>query len=141
MNRSESDVIVENILEHHGVLGMRWGFRKGPDGSYGFGRKNPKLPPSEDAQNAATLKSHVKTSGVQSLSNTELQALVSRMNLESQFAKLSARPSRVDKGQKKIKTILSLGATANDIHAYSKTPTGKALTTQLSKHAKKLAKV
>jgi hypothetical protein len=134
-----------DYLEHFGVLGMRWGYRKLPNGNYSkgfsFGRGAPKSPPSEDATAAQEHRSTAKSSGVQALSNAELQRVVSRMNLEQQYAKLTAKPGRIAKGQKFTKTVLGVGATANDIYTYSQSPTGKKLTQVLAKNAKRVKKV
>lgn len=70
---------VNDFFEHHGIKGMHWGVRRGRSSE----------PASEDATRAANLKSKVKSSGTKSLSNEELQSLVTRMNLESQFKNLS----------------------------------------------------
>lgn len=96
---------VEKVLAHHGVKGMHWGVRKdkaGPVGStrrgLGFHRNKP--PATEDAKTAAASKKTIKKGGVQALSNKELQTLVTRMNLEQQYSKLSSQKSKKSKGSK-----------------------------------------
>jgi hypothetical protein len=77
---------VEEILEHFGVKGMRWGVRKSHDGGHGSGA-------SDDHTNAANARAKAKKGGVKSLSNKELQDMITRMNLEQQYVRL-APPSK-----------------------------------------------
>lgn len=96
---------VDNFLQHYGVLGMKWGVRRErqSDGSYKVisketpGKKiktsgGAGQPASEDAKRVAVNKQKAKASTTDSLSNQELQEVVNRMNLEAQYAKLSAAP-------------------------------------------------
>lgn len=66
-------------LAHYGVLGMKWGRRKGQDTS------------SSDHKNASSLKSKK----VHELSNEQLKTLTKRLNLESEFKRLN--PSTKDR--------------------------------------------
>lgn len=96
---------VQNALAHHGIKGMKWGVRKsrGKDGSSGppqdvviksvpgqrvqtSGGKH--LPPSDDAKRAAAYRQKAKSSTIDSLSNSEMQALIQRMRLEADFKKV-----------------------------------------------------
>lgn len=71
---------VEEVLAHFGVKGMKWGTRGG---------KATKQAPSRDSTQATMLRARAKTSKVKSLSNVELQQVITRMNLEQQFKRLS----------------------------------------------------
>lgn len=72
----------DDVLEHFGVKGMKWGVRKNRSGSA-----------SEDAQRADAARKKIKTGGgTKALSNKELQDLVTRMNLEQQYKKLTPPP-------------------------------------------------
>ena len=73
-------VVDEEILEHHGIKGMHWGVR----------RKNPSAGPpvSEDHQRVSALRTRRKGSGTRTLSNKELQDLITRLNLEKQVKQL-----------------------------------------------------
>lgn len=96
---SMSEEIVQNILAHFGVRGMRWGVRRkatvGPrevivsdkrkklKTSGGQGR-----PASGDAVRARTLGQVGRKSGLKALSDQELQAYSRRLNLEQQVKRL-----------------------------------------------------
>lgn len=108
---------------------MRWGVRKA-EGSGGgpqavqvkshFGNRLVRTSGgkghalSEDATKAATARQKAKKSNVRSLSNKELQDLVTRMNLEAQYSQLEKK--RVDAGRKKVGDILAAGKEAFDIY-------------------------
>lgn len=93
-------------LSHYGVKGMRWGHRTDHSGpvSTAIVQKRPGGPvkikatqgaglkPSSDAVKAATFRQQAKKSGTQSLSNEELQSLVTRLNLEKQYSNLNPPP-------------------------------------------------
>jgi uncharacterized Fe-S cluster-containing MiaB family protein len=68
---------VEEFLKHYGVKGMHWGSRK---------KKNPA---SSDSASATTTRTTAKKKGVHTVSNTELQAAIRRMQLEQDFKRLS----------------------------------------------------
>lgn len=70
---------VEDVLEHFGVKGMRWGVRRSQTELHTG---------SEDHRNAAAAASKAKKGGVKSLSNKELQDMITRMNLEGQYVRL-----------------------------------------------------
>jgi hypothetical protein len=104
------EVFAGDFLEHFGVRGMRWGRRKDKGNSAlgsiedtgikikaepgkievsgGRGRM-----PHDDAVQAAAYRQIVKASSTHALSNKELQALVTRINLEQNFARATAPTS------------------------------------------------
>jgi len=106
---------VDDILQHYGVMGMRWGVRKrsslasGPTQIKLNARPGQKIitsgghrqPASEDAKLAAAIRQKARSSGPQSLSNSDMRKLVDRMNLEQQYAKLN--PKQKSLGEKFIK--------------------------------------
>jgi len=113
---------VEDILEHYGTKGMRWGVRKKSSGSTEAtpvkvrakpgqsiqtkGGKNQ--PAHEDAIKVAAAQQKVRKSGTQALSNQEMKLIVERMNLEQQYGKLN--PKQASRGEKFLQDILETGA-------------------------------
>jgi hypothetical protein len=92
--------VVEDILTHHGVKGMRWGVRrKATVGAQEVivSDKRKKLktsggaghPAHSDAVRARTSGQVARKSGYKALSNQELQAYTQRLNLEQQAKRLS----------------------------------------------------
>lgn len=109
---------IASVLEHFGIKGMHWGVR----------RNRQQIDSSDDHANAAAVKQKVKKGGTKTLSNKELQDLVTRMNLEQQFDRLhSAEPTRLSKGKKAVKGILGLAKTAQEIHSLVNSPLGKEI--------------
>jgi len=78
---------VEDILTHFGVKGMRWGVRRTSSQIHG------------DSASATASAKKARKHGSQSLSNKELQDLITRMNLEQQYSRVA--PS--GKGSKLLK--------------------------------------
>lgn len=119
-----SELEFEEVLAHYGVKGMRWGVRKDrgdrdatfrkrakeknpvdvsvsqQPGKYVKGKGGQNQPASEDAITAATYRQRAKASTPDSLSNKELQTLVTRMNLEQQYNNLSSQSDRRSRGAK-----------------------------------------
>lgn len=111
---------LENILEHHGVLGMRWGFRKPGTGS----PSSHKATTSHDAKRASSSQAKVKKAGgTHVLSNDDLQHLVNRMNLEKQYSSLSSSTKTANPVTKFLKEIAvnvarkQITSAANDVAA------------------------
>ena len=82
-------------LSHWGVKGMKWGVRRS---DAELAKSSPKEKASEDFTNAKTQKARIKTSGTAALSNKELQAVITRTQLEQQYAKLT--PESISPGRK-----------------------------------------
>jgi hypothetical protein len=101
---------IDEFFAHFGVKGMKWGVRRGKPSSSG--------PVSPDAARARALKTQVKTSGTKSLNNDELQHLVTRLNLEQQYGRLSSgsSPNGVSRGQKFVKGAISTGKLGLDAY-------------------------
>lgn len=90
-------------LKHFGVKGMQWGVRKGV-----------KAPASPDSAKANLLKTQAKKQGTHTLSNKELQDLVTRLNLEQQYSRLN--PKTKSDGQKFLEGALKVaGPIAVDV--------------------------
>jgi hypothetical protein len=91
--------VVEEILEHHGVKGMRWGVRRkatvGPQEIIvSDRRKNVKTsggaghPATESAVRARVIGQKAKKSGLKSLSDQELRDYASRIQMEQNVSRL-----------------------------------------------------
>lgn len=108
-------------MTHYGIKGMKWGVRKDGGGNSGLGpgevvtsqrKPGAKIESrggagkyaSDDASKAARGQQVIKKSGVAALSNKELQDVVTRMNLEQQYSKLSV--AQKSKGQKFVSDLL-----------------------------------
>lgn len=117
---------VEDVIAHFGVRGMKWGIR----------RDRPKVDiRSQDAKNAALAKKIVRKHGTKALSNQELQALVTRMNLEKQYATLMAQnPSRIRRGHTVVKELLSVGKTFQDAYNLANGPMARGVANALAQH-------
>ena len=82
----ELELQTQDVLEHHGVLGMRWGIRRYQPYSIGYqpegtGGKyvGPKTKPLSAKKAAAVQMSQ--------MTDKELKDVVTRMNLEKQYSK------------------------------------------------------
>ena len=89
-------VATDNILAHYGILGMKWGVR----------RTSAQLDAdSDDAVRAKTSRATAKANrSTDPLSNQDLQHLVNRMNLDQQYARLSA-PTK-SRGRKFVESLI-----------------------------------
>jgi hypothetical protein len=121
MSRNSIGEIVDNLfLEHFGVKGMKWGVRRQgigaaptdvvvtrtPKGKVKTsGGKNQ--PAHEDAIKAKVAVAKAKGSGLDSLSNQELQTLATRINLEKQVTKL-ASDQLTSNGKQFVNLLLEL---------------------------------
>jgi hypothetical protein len=110
---------LDKVLEHHGIKGMKWGVR----------RTRAQLDAaSEDFKTVSTHRSTIKEAGgTHVLSNQELQTVITRLNLEQQYSRLTAQPSTLQKGQKAIKEVLGVGKTIQEVHSLVNGPLGKEI--------------
>lgn len=79
----------EDFLSHYGIKGMKWGVRRS-ERQLEKARKR-RAASSEDSRSAQDAQAKVKKGSVDALSNKELQSMVTRMNLEQQFATLNEK--------------------------------------------------
>jgi hypothetical protein len=140
MDNLASEEVVNHILAHHGVKGMRWGVRR--DRSSGSSssevkvktRSHPQtkttirtsggkgLPAHPDAVAAKVVTQKLKKSGMHTLSNNELQQLATRTNLEQQIHRSGVGQGTVQKGLKHVTTFM-------------KTPEGQSAVNKATKAA------
>jgi hypothetical protein len=114
---------VQNYLEHIGVLGMRWGKRKGntlsgakPKSSSGkknIANTSKKKKGSSDDDDDGTSADHKKVAAIKKkklseLSNEEIQTLVARINVEKQYK--DATRSNRDRAKAVVaETLVNIG--------------------------------
>jgi hypothetical protein len=107
--------LLDQILEHYGTKGMKWGVRKS---------KVPKSGPSAEAKSAHRHLIKATVSGPQALTNKQLKEVNERLNLEQNFQRLSYNPS---KAKQILDTIFKTGKSVNEAIEFANSPTGKAL--------------
>ena len=91
-------------LQHHGILGMKWGVRRyqNEDGTLtAAGKKRYK---DESAQSEDYKRAH-SGKPMEEYSTKELQQIVNRLNLEKQYDKLTKE--EVNKGKVSVDKILA----------------------------------
>lgn len=92
----------KDFLEHYGTKGMKWGVRKKP----GSGGKNASAKPKSSAPKPTKTKTGrgTKTKG---LSDNELKARVSRLNMEKQYKTMKREnASSISRGLRLTTSIL-----------------------------------
>lgn len=106
----DRDAEVIQLIEHHGVKGMKWGVR---------GSRN-RVKVSSDFRKTAPLRNR-KT---RELSNKQLQSINARINLEQNYRRMN--PTKVQVGSAMVKTTLAGLTTAAAFYSFVKSPAGQA---------------
>lgn len=154
MDKLASKEVVDHILSHHGIKGMRWGQRRSREELSSVSvstRSSPQhktiirtkggkgLPAHPDAVAAKVVTQKLKKSGMHTLSNQELQQLATRSNLESQIHRSGVGQSTVTKGIKHVSNFVKTPqgqAALNDATKAATSETGKKLVKHLIKGVK-----
>ncbi len=95
-----SDDAIDSVLAHYGKKGMRWGQTSKSQpatkvsvtqtpGKRVVTKGGQRQPASTEAKQVAAIRQKAKSSRTDSLTNSELQSAVTRMNLEQNFSRLS----------------------------------------------------
>lgn len=114
-----------NELMHYGVPGMKWGVRRTPaqlgrkktsSSKSLFEKKKPKPKAKSESSKKETAP---KSKSVKEMSDEELNAAISRLQLEQRYKELS--PQKVSMGKKIVKTIL------NDVVVPAATDVGRQM--------------
>lgn len=91
------DEMIQNVLTHHGIKGMKWGIRRNrTPTSVAVSQKGKKLkakggenqPAHKDAIKAKTIGQTKKKSGLHALSDQELRDYANRLQLEASVNRL-----------------------------------------------------
>jgi predicted Zn-dependent peptidase len=89
-----ADLVARNYLAQFGIKGMKWGIR----------RSDAEI--SAEAEKTATSVKKLKKSGLKSLTNEELQTVITRMGLEQNFNKVRPR-NTIEKAGKLLTDLMS----------------------------------
>lgn len=101
----------EDHLEHFGILGMRWGRRKGPSESSGpkrgglFKKKSSQGSEKEEESEDYKKTTDLRKKKAKQLSNAELQTVITRLNLERQYAEVTKK--QISAGQKYMAELMT----------------------------------
>lgn len=98
----------ENILKHHGILGMRWGIRKPKSTigkSYNKKNNNYKNKPYSKSKNNNYKNKPYKKRNNKRLTDKDLERIVNRLSLEKKYKELS-RPN-IEYGKRLALDIVS----------------------------------
>lgn len=105
----------EQFLRHYGVMGMKWGVRRKRSSS-GVSRSSGKK-----VKGASVVKQDQNGQTKRRMSNSELQARVKRLRLESEYARLVRETtpvtvSKIDKVINAANTISKMSKSAVDLY-------------------------
>jgi hypothetical protein len=95
---------VEDFLEHYGILGMKWGRRKGGSSSSGSKKSESNEKNNDREHEDYKTKKKLLSKKVSELSTSELQELSRRISLEKNYKTLTAK--ELSPGKKFVKELL-----------------------------------
>ena len=122
-------VIVDDVLEHHGIEGQKWGIKHGPP--YPLDRKTSK----------AIKKSGKVTVNVKDLSDDDLRRIISRLQMEKQLKELTKEDTKkaetyVSKSLKNLRDKMTntvFDIMSDSLKTVSKYALNKKLTAEVKK--------
>lgn len=112
----------QSDLRHYGVKGMKWGVHRSP-AQLGHD------PDSADVVSAKAAKAKIARNRgkTDSLSNKDLQDLLTRMDLEQRYNKIKNDQKPINRGNKKVQDILNKSKTLNEVYNVINSPIAKAI--------------
>lgn len=131
-----------DVLAHVGIMGMKWGHRKGSSSSTNapskkvpntisrITSKNTRGPNSTDHSNVASLKGKK----ISTLTNAQLKMFNERIQLEKTYKQLTSDRGATKKGTKFVKDLL-LNAAKQNAQTYIAKGMGKGIESILTKVA------
>lgn len=118
----------DEVLAHHGVMGMHWGVRKAK-------------PPAVEVPHIVAHPDHpMGKPHPATLSNAELQQRVQRMNMEQQYSRLAGDTIAVAAGTGAVAAILANYKMANEFYKLAHSPMSKTIAAKLSGTAGKIGR-
>lgn len=103
----------ENVLEHHGVLGQKWGVLRSKSALYKAGlkervRKRSSEKNQNESKTDSSSKTSKKTTNPKKMSDADLNKAIQRLQLEKQYRDLSK--SQISEGKKIVADIVRSSA-------------------------------
>lgn len=123
--------MVESFLAHYGIKGMKWGFRR-TDAQLARAKATTDSP---DAIRARTTLSTInKSKSLSSVSDSDLNHLINRINLEKRYSEVKATSGKdpLAKTHSTVKSLLGVGKTLNQAIEFARSPFGRLMASKLN---------